>query len=126
MYEKPITISSRNWRDSILSINPQRKFMPPPSTQQYTTEFFNELQQVENINTPAPNINISSKIFLLEWKKMKEFTFASPSGLHFGHMKACSTDQFLSQVESCFCSIPPSVGFSPPLWQQGVTSMISK
>ena len=69
-----------------------RTFTPPPSTPQYTTEFFNELQQVDNINTPAPNINISSKIFSLGWKKMKEFTSTGPSGLHFGHMKACSTD----------------------------------
>ena len=57
---------------------------------------------------------------------MKEFTSAGPSGLHFGHMKACATDPFLSQVESCICSIPPMVGFSPTAWQQGVTAMMKK
>ena len=41
-------------------------------------------------------------------------------------MKVCATDPFLSQVESCICSIPPMVGFSPTAWQQGVTAMIKK
>ena len=38
-------------------------FIPPPSTPQYTTEFFNKLQRVDPPNSPAPNINISSQIY---------------------------------------------------------------
>ena len=101
-------------------------FHAPPSTPPHTLELFNELQS-ENLNLlPPPSIQISSDTYTSGWKKMKEFTSAGPSGLHFGHMKTCSTDPFLSQVESCFCNIPPSVGFSPPNWQQGVTAMIQK
>ena len=101
-------------------------FNPPHFIPQYTTELLRELRRTVPDNYNAPSMNISSQRFSKGWKKMKEFTSGGPSGLHFGHMKACATDPFLAQVESCVCSIPPSIGFSPTQWQQGVTSMILK
>jgi hypothetical protein len=60
------------------------------------------------------------------WRKMKEQTSAGISGLHFGHLKSCATDNFLSEYESCVSHIPFATGYSPLPWQYVVNVMIRK
>lgn len=57
---------------------------------------------------------------------MKEYTSSGGSTLHFGHMKAAASSEFLSKFESSIAQIPYSTGYSPSLWQKGTIVMIQK
>ena len=100
-------------------------FVPPPSTDVYTTEFIKELKQHPNSSTGIA-LNVSPDDFSNGWKKMNEFTSSGISGMHFGHMKACASSPFLTEFESSISQIPFATGYSPQQWQQGVIVMIQK
>ena len=57
---------------------------------------------------------------------MKEFTTSGLSGIHFGHHKACATDQFLATFEASMCSIPYSAGYAPNRYKKSVNAMLLK
>lgn len=101
-------------------------FEAPEGTSQYVIELLNELKMHENAEREKPEPEITSKIFREGWKKIPEQTSAGPSGLHFGHLKACSKSDFLSQVESAISHIPYSTGYSPPRWQYALDVMLRK
>ena len=79
-------------------------FQVIPQMSNYTIELFRELKRPEDI--PPLSLNISPEDFQSSWKKMKEYTSsASSSGLHFGHMKACSGDKLLTTFESSIAHV---------------------
>ena len=101
-------------------------YTPPPGVDNYTKELLIQLKKAELIY-PAPSATLTKKIFQEGWKVMKETTSAgSITGLHFGHLKACASDQFLSEFESSISHIPYSTGYTPKSWQYGVNVMLKK
>ena len=103
----------------------QGTFTAPEGTPQHTRELFDQLKKIE-LSTPKPKAIITCSDFQHGWKKMKEKTSAGISGLHFGHMKTCSTDKFLSEFESALCHIPFTTSYSPESWRTNVSVMIKK
>jgi hypothetical protein len=101
------------------------QFNPPPNTPQYTVEFFCQLKRAPINNNYITN-HISKDNFQDGWKKMKEYTSAGISGLHFGHMKTCAMNEFTSQFESSLSHLPYLTGYSPNEWNFGVNVMIQK
>jgi hypothetical protein len=69
---------------------------------------------------------MTTKEFQTGWKRMKEKTSAGISGIHFGHMKSCAQDEFLSNFEASLAQVPYVTGQSPSSWQVGVNVMIQK
>ena len=59
------------------------------------------------------------------WRVAREKT-SSAGNIHFGHMKAIATDNFLSQVMTWVMSIPMLTGFSPELYQQMTACFLEK
>jgi hypothetical protein len=102
------------------------RFQPPDSTPQYTREFIAQLQKPPQLFPPPLIASMTTKEFQSGWRKMKETTSAGISGLHFGHLKSCSHDKFLSNFEASLASIPLASGYSPQSWQYGVNVMIQK
>jgi hypothetical protein len=100
-------------------------YRAPTGTSIYTQEFLHHLQLQQSTITP-PQAHITTTMFRDGWRKMKEQTSAGISGLHFGHLKSCASDNFLSEYESCVSHIPFATGYSPLLWQYGVNVMIRK
>ena len=104
----------------------QGNYIAPPGTDQYTRELLKELKKA-TIKFPAPEAVITKKIFQEGWKVMKEATSAgSITGLHFGHLKACATDSFLSEFESSISHVPYATGYTPKSWQFGINVMLKK
>ena len=102
-------------------------FVCPPELN-FETRLF-----IEGLRVTSPEI-MSNKISNSEskdgyqkyWKRAKERTSSSISGLHFGHWKAAADDDYLSEVHAVFTEIVVSNGFSPERWQQGLTVMQEK
>ena len=60
-----------------------------PDTDDYTTAYLKHLRRAPKIIEP-PQAIVPTKILQEGWSKMKEYTSDKISGLHFGHLKACS------------------------------------
>lgn len=99
---------------------------PPPNTPQYTRELFEHLQYALPTAPKAFESYFSKDNFQSGWKKMREHTSAGISGLHFGHLKACAMNDFISQFESSLSHLPFHTGYAPIDWQYGVNVMIQK
>jgi hypothetical protein len=59
-------------------------------------------------------------------EKMNEYTSFGISGIHFGHMKSCAFNDFISNFESSISHIPFNTGYSPEDWTKGIDVMIQK
>ncbi len=101
------------------------KFITPEDTPLYTQEFFDQMKKPEG-NLDFKETYILQDDFREGWKKMKEKTSAGISGMHFGHMKACATNELLTEFESSMSNIPFATGHIPPKWKVGVSVMIHK
>ena len=60
------------------------------------------------------------------WRRVKERTSSSPSGLHVGHWKAACKDPALLWVNTVMLNVPYRSGYSPKRWQQGINVMLEK
>ena len=99
-------------------------YVPPPGTDDKTAAFLHEMASVPNIPTIPTGLPTSS--YRSGWEKMKERTSSGPSGLHFGHIKACMMDIDLADFQSALSNIPYATGYSPQRWQKGTNVFIEK
>ena len=60
------------------------------------------------------------------WKRVKERTSSSPSGLHIGHWKAGCDDPGIHWINTILINIPYMSGYSPKRWQIGLNVMLEK
>lgn len=100
-------------------------FRCPSEVDSTAADFIHSLR----ITHPNPT-EVSSSVTLDDyksyWKRAKERTSSSMSGLHFGHWKACASDDTLSEINAIFTEITISTGYSPPRWQNGLSVMLEK
>ena len=76
-------------------------YICPEGVDAYTKNFIASLQITAPIN-PAdfiPNM-VSLQDYQTHWKRSKEHTSSSISGLHFGHWKAAAESNFLSKLHA--------------------------
>ena len=99
-------------------------YVVPPHSNKYAQEFFDQFKQVNPVHKPSSHLSTSQ--FKSGWNKMKEKTSSGISGLHFGHMKTCAKNRFLTNVESAISNVPFSSGYSPRAWRKGINVMIHK
>jgi hypothetical protein len=100
------------------------RYTPPMEQDQYTTELLQQLRQVPQLTQMEPII--TTEAFKEGWRKMKETTSAGKSGMHFGHMKACTQSDQVADFEATMTHIPYVTGYSPLRWKSGVDVMILK
>ena len=100
-------------------------YQVPDHSNPYTQQLFDQLKTAEVTHEFEP-AQITSKVFADGWKKMNERTSAGISGLHFGHLKSCAKDSFLSSFEASIANIPYTTGYSPANWSTGVSVMLHK
>ena len=60
------------------------------------------------------------------WKKVRERTSSSPSGLHVGHWKCGSMDSNINWVNTSLANIPFLSGYSPKRWRHGINVLLEK
>jgi hypothetical protein len=101
-------------------------FIPPDDNPPFTREFLAHMQQINPLQYPPPPASLSTKTFQEGWTKIREYTLSSISRLHFGHLKACAQNVFISNFKSSLSHVPYHTGYSPTAWNYGIDVMIQK
>ena len=81
-----------------------------------------------NHKGPSPPIShsITTTDFQNYWKKAKEDTSSSLSGRHFGHYKAATKSEELSEIYTDLCNLTYAKGYPLQRWKAGLTVMLEK
>jgi hypothetical protein len=105
----------------------QGTYTVPDTTDEYTREFINTIQA----SAPRdPQFQLSCVITKEDvqryWKKTKERTSSSISGLHYGHYKAAALHETLSEIHALLTELAVT-GASPlSRWEMGLSCMLEK
>jgi hypothetical protein len=81
---------------------------------------------VRIVNEEGAEIEITPEDFKQFWKRVKEFTSSSMSGIHYGHYKAASLDQFSTNLLTQQLTIIARSGVPPESWSVGLQVMLEK
>ena len=99
----------------------------PPELEPSTVAFLQQLKKPDDVTLDSVSTYISPETWSNGWNKAKEKTSAASfTGLHFGHLKASSTDEFLTQFELSLAQIAYCSGQPPQSWTNSVICMIKK
>ena len=113
-------------------LSPQSKAIlsgsyPTTSLPHHTALHIQALAQPPNINQWPPHLlHITPKEHAAAWRKAKEKTSSSPSGLHFGMWKANATEPSLCELDAIMRSIPFRTGYAMHRWRQGIDVELHK
>jgi len=105
----------------------QGTFSCPPGVDEHTRQFIEALQ----FPSPQARHNHVSTVlrpedFIQHWKKAKERTSSSPSGLHFGHYKAAVHLLPLAHIHAQFTQLVFMTGLSLSRYQAGLQVILEK
>ena len=90
--------------------------MPPPETSPTTIIILEEIAQIwAQMKGGEVDIVVNIEDFQHYWRRAKEKTASSFSGLHFGHYKAIAASDFLSKVPLKLTLISKT-GLAPKRW----------
>jgi len=105
----------------------QGTYACPPGVDQHTKDFLLALQVTEPIH-PEEQIepSVLKEDFQAYWKKARERTLSSCSGLHFGHYIVASNCDYLSELHALFTELVVSTTYPPERWQNGLLVMLKK
>lgn len=102
----------------------QGTYQCPEGTDAYTRWFVETMRRSRQF---APlDVEITRADFINYWKKAKESTSSSISGLHFGHYKAAAECPFMSEIHALTCQLAYGSGYSLTRWQAGLSVMLEK
>ena len=89
-----------------------------------------DVQAFLRLFSSSPRLEISDTIteadFCAYWKKAKERTASSISGLHFGHYKAASSSPYLAQAHALQLNSVFKRGIPLDRWTRGLSCMLEK
>jgi hypothetical protein len=92
-----------------------------------TRELFEEIAHIRGM-VPLDSVNglISRERWQQRWKKVKEETSSSRSGLHFGHYIAGTDCDYISQFHALRVSLALKRGIALERWSKGLSVMLEK
>ncbi len=99
----------------------------PTDIDKATKELFEECAKIQLI-VPANLVTgiISQECWQQQWKKVKEDTSLSPSGLNFGHYIAGADCNYISQFHALNVSLALKRGIALKRWANGLSIMLEK
>ena len=98
-----------------------------PSTSDAVLKFFTKVQLSEEVlKSPAISNEIRPIDFISTWKKQKEQTQSSLSGLHFGFFKTIIHTPILAETMAHMSSIPFQSGYAPERWKRSLNVHLLK
>jgi len=99
----------------------------PPEMDAATRELFEEIAHIRGM-VPLDSVNglISRERWQQRWKKVKEDTSLSQSGLHFGHYIAGMDCDYISQFHALRVSLALKKGIALERWSKGLSVMLEK
>ncbi len=78
------------------------------------------------VNGKGSEIIITPEDFKQFWKKVKEFTFSSMLGVHYGHYKAAIQDALSTEILAQQLTVIARSGIPPENWSIGLQVMLEK
>lgn len=109
---------------SLLSGNFEYDALPVPA---HTRLFLQGLCRPTDGSAPPPvSTSISRQDFVRYWRKAKENTSSSFSGLHFGHYKAATYSPMLSEVHALITETAFRAGYPLLRWRHGLQVILEK
>ncbi len=99
----------------------------PPDMDEATRELFEEIAQIRTI-IPSNSVTgvISRERWQQHWKKVKEDTSLSQSGLQFGHYIAGADCNYILQFHALCISLALKKGIALERWSNGLSVMLEK
>ena len=97
----------------------------PPNLDPNTNRLLQALASPPEVPPPTPWTFTLAK-HISGWRKARESTSSSPSGIHFGHYIAGTYDPLVAEVDYLMALYPYETGYSPRRWQVGLNCMIEK
>ena len=98
-----------------------------PSLHPHTAAHINELASPPGLPPwPISFLQITPQEHADAWRKAKEYTSSSPSGLHFGLWKTNATHPLLCELDKLMRAIPFRTGYSLRRWRHGVDVELQK
>lgn len=102
-------------------------FAPPPDADGPILIILEEIARIWRlIGEGEVSVAISQEDYQYYWRRVKERTSSSLSGLHFGHYKSIATDDELSNILARKLSLISSTGSAPERWARGLSVMLEK
>jgi hypothetical protein len=69
---------------------------------------------------------ITRQDFQHHWRRSKERTSSSVSGLHYGHYKAATHSELLSEIHALMTELAVTGGAPLARWESGLSAMLEK
>jgi len=86
-------------------------------------KLLHNLKRPENVPEFEPR---SLEDYTSGWRKARETTSSSLSGIHFGHYMAGTFNPNIVLFNATMADIPLKTGYSPSRWRQGLNVMLEK
>ncbi len=117
-----VSHGGRKWSESA-----KRRLQPSAEYQCLCKKLLSFLSMPNRIHkAPLASMVVMTEEYQQGWCRAREFTSASPSGYHFGHVKVAGTNQYLADIEATLTNITYASGYSPQRWHQGTNCVIEK
>jgi hypothetical protein len=102
-------------------------YIPPPGTDPFTCQLLQCMAIPPQLRAPeVPASFITSADHASGWSRMKEYTSAGISGLHFGMYKAQAVNTDLANYDAALRNVAYYTGFVYDRWKKGVDVMLLK
>ena len=102
-------------------------YVPPPGTDEHTINLLFEIAEVaKHIRQGSVSLEITVEDFIYYWKRVKEKTSSSFSGRHFGHYRAATSHQGISNVHAMMTQLAAQSGTHFQRWGVGLSVMLEK
>ena len=102
------------------------KYRLPPEVDPTIQTVIDSLKAKDDMTIKKQPSPITCEEYKDGWKKVKEKTSSSPSGLHVGHWKCGSLNPMINWLNTSMANIPFMSGYSPKHWKQGINVIIEK
>jgi hypothetical protein len=105
----------------------ERSYDFPPGIDKSTKELFEECTKMQSI-VPANSVTgiVSREQWQQRWKRVKEDTSLSPSGLHFWTLHCQGRFDYTSQFHTLYISLALKKGIALECWANGLLVMLEK
>jgi hypothetical protein len=102
-------------------------YVPDEDTHYGTLDLFDEITNLRAV-IPKDSVNclVKHPLWRKKWKKKREETSSSESGLHFGHYIAGADSDLISYCHALLAWLALQKGYSTSRWERALSCMLEK
>jgi hypothetical protein len=101
-------------------------YVPKEGTDPYFTAMLPYLQRPQAIRDDPIDLTLDVEARRTSWRRAKEETSSSPSGLHYGHYKCGARDAEIGELHAILGNLSLRSGHIPERWKRTVDCILGK